>query len=255
MEPVALFRSEDCGDSWVEVESMRRQPDAVRDKWWFPQFPYEGHVKHMYVEPRDSRRVYVALEHGGFLRTDDGGKSWEDVSDGIEYLDCHVVHGHPTRDNVVFGGTARGFYRSEDYGHNWIMSDEGITRDDVGSFAVTGGARPALFLTATQGSPPSWVRPTGAESAIYRSQDDGESWEELHSGLPEMIVRVAGGLKTDPIDPDRVYFHTTDFTGNYTLAGGTARGAQVWMSPDRGDTWTQIYESSIPINLLGVGQG
>jgi photosystem II stability/assembly factor-like uncharacterized protein len=255
MEPVALYRSQDCGDSWVEIDSLRRQPDAIRDKWWFPQFPYEGHVKHMHVEPRDSRRLYVALEHGGFLRSDDGGTTWEDVTDGVEYIDCHVVAGHPTRDNVVFGGTARGFYRSEDYGHNWIMAEDGLTRDDVGSFAVMGGAQPSLFLTATRGSPPSWVRPTGAESAVFRSNDDGQSWQELRKGLPDTIVRVAGGLRIDPIEQDRVYFSTSDFTGNYTVAGGTARGGQVWMSPDRGDAWTCVYESATPIQLLGVVKG
>lgn len=255
LEPVALFRSEDCGDSWVELESFRRQPDATRDKWWFPQYPYDGHVKSMHVEPRDSRRIYVAIEHGGFMRTDDGGKTWEDITDGIEYIDCHIVHSHPTQENIVFGGTARALYRSEDYGRNWIQVENGVTRDDVGSFAVLRGAHASLFLTATQGSPPSWMRPTGAESAVFRSDDDGLSWQQLGGGLPAMMVRVAGGLRVDPIDGDSIYFSTSDFIGNYTVAGGTAKGGEVWKSPDRGDTWTRIYEAPMPIQLLSVAQG
>ena len=252
VEPVAMFKSTDCGDSWVELEALRRQPDALRDKWWFPQYPYDGHVKHVHIERRDSSRIYVAIEHGGFMRTDDGGATWEDVSDGIEYIDCHIVHSHPTKESFVFGGTARGFYRSEDYGRNWIQSEEGLTRDDVGAFAVLGGERPALFLTATKGSPPSWLRPSGAESAVFRSQDDGVTWHQLGGGLPESMVRPTSGLRVDPIDGDRIYVADSDFTGNYSVANGAAKGAEVWVSPDRGDSWTRIYETPGPAELLSV---
>lgn len=255
LEPVALYKSQDCGDSWVEIDSLRRQPDTVRDKWWFPQYPYEGHVKSMHIEPQDSHRIYVAIEHGGFLRTDDGGKTWEDITDGIEYIDCHIVHSHPTQENVLFGGTARAFYRSEDYGRNWVLVENGLTRDDVGSFAVLGGAHPSLFLTATQGSPPSWMRPTGAESAVFRSDDDGLSWQHLGGGLPATMVRPTSGLQVDPINDNSLYVSASEFTGTYSVAQGAARGGEVWMSPDRGDTWTRIYETSTPIQLLSVAQG
>ncbi len=252
MEPVALFRSQDCGDSWVELTSLRRQPDAARDKWWFPQYPYDGHVKSMHIEPHDSRRIYVAIEHGGFLRSDDFGVSWEDITDGIEYIDCHIVHSHPTRENVVFGGTARALYRSEDYGRDWVQVESGITRDDVVAFAVLGGERPALFLTATKGSPPSWLRPTGAESGVFRSLDDGVSWHQLEGGLPEMIVRPTNGMCADPVDGDRVYFSASEFMGNYAVAGGAVKGGEIWMSPDRGDSWSCVHQEPKPIQLLAV---
>jgi len=255
MEPVALYRSQDCGDSWVELAALRRQPDAIRDKWWFPQYPYDGHVKSMHIEPRDSRRIYVAIEHGGFMRTDDGGASWEDITDGIEYIDCHTVHSHPTRDQIVFGGTARALYRSEDYGRDWVQVESGITRDDVGSFAVLGGDHPGLFLTATKGSPPSWLRPTGAESAVFRSQDDGLSWHQLGGGLPATMVRPTGSLRVDPIDDDRIYVSASEFIGAYAVAGGAVKGGEVWMSPDRGDSWSLVYETPMPIQLLAVARG
>jgi photosystem II stability/assembly factor-like uncharacterized protein len=255
MEPVALYKSEDCGDSWVEIDALRRQPDAIRDKWWFPQYPYEGHVKAMHIESRDPRRIYVAIEHGGFLRTDDGGKTWEDITDGIEYIDCHIVHSHPTQENIVFGGTARGFYRSEDYGRNWIRVESELTRDDIGSFATIGGAHASLFLTATNGSPPSWLRPTGAESAVFRSDDDGLTWQQLGEGLPATMARPVGGLRVDPIDGNRIYFSASEFMGNYAVANGAVKGGEVWMSPDRGGTWSCVYETSMPMQLLSVAQG
>jgi hypothetical protein len=252
MEPVALFRSRDAGDSWEELVNLRRQPDATRDKWWFPQYPYDGHVKSMHIEPHDSCRIYVAIEHGGFMRSDDGGETWEDITAGIEYIDCHVVRSHPTQENIVFGGTARSLYRSEDYGRDWVMVDSGITQDDIVAFTVLGGESPALFLTATHGSPPSWLRPTGAEAAVYRSTDDGVTWQQLGGGLPELIIRPTNGLRSDPIDADRVYLSDSEFSGNYAVAGGAVKGGEIWMSPDRGDTWSLVHTEPMPIQLLAV---
>jgi len=251
MEPVALFRSTDCGDTWTELTSLRRQPDATRDKWWFPQPPHEGHIRSMHVEPGEPRRIYVAIEHGGFLRSDDGGETWEDVTDGIEYIDCHVVNSHPTRKNLVFGGTARYLYRSEDYGRDWEMVDVDLARDDVVGFTVLGGEDPSLFFTAAKGSPPSWLRPSGAESAVFRSTDDGSTWERLAGGLPDLMMPPTNSLCADPVDGDRLYLSASGMTG-YAIGGGAVKGGEVWMSPDRGDSWSVVHTEPVPTHLFAV---
>ncbi len=39
-EPVRLFRSEDGGDSWHELDTIQTLPLAVRKEWWFPLPPH-----------------------------------------------------------------------------------------------------------------------------------------------------------------------------------------------------------------------
>src|SRR5581483_8122580 len=90
-EPVALYRSRDAGATWEEIVSLRCQPEAIRDTWWGPAYPHQGHVRDICVDPSDPRRIYVALEHGGVMRSDDDGGTWEWLAEGFETLDIHVV--------------------------------------------------------------------------------------------------------------------------------------------------------------------
>ena len=54
-EPVHLYRSEDGGDTWEELKSLVEMPAEVQYKWYFPQPPHHGHVRHIYIDPEDSK--------------------------------------------------------------------------------------------------------------------------------------------------------------------------------------------------------
>jgi len=249
-EPVHVFRSPDAGDGWVELEALQRMPEEVQEKWWFPVYPHEPHVLSFYVDPRDGRRIYIGLEHGGILRTDDGGQSWEDVSAGIEYLDIHMVMGDPAQENLVYAATARGFYRSEDYGHDWVLSHAGLARDYMHDFVVLPGERSALFMTTANGTPPAWMRDSKAESAIFRSADNGLSWQQLGRGLPGNMERMIWNVVGDPLDEARLYAGAGDYAPN--LPKGAVPGGEVWTSADRGDTWGRVYDSPSAVRKVCV---
>jgi photosystem II stability/assembly factor-like uncharacterized protein len=59
-------------------------------------------VRHISVDPEDSQILYISIEHGGIVRTFDGGKTWEDVSKGIDYLDIHKISNDPVRKDLYF---------------------------------------------------------------------------------------------------------------------------------------------------------
>ncbi|HLY64209.1 MAG TPA: hypothetical protein VKU60_01645 [Chloroflexota bacterium] len=247
-EPVHLYRTADGGDSWTELEGLQRVPEPVQEKWWFPIYPHDSHVLSVYVSSHDSRQVYVGLEHGGILRTDDGGDTWEDVSAGIEYLDIHMVGGDPARQNLVYAATARGFYRSKDYGRGWILSDRGLARDYMHDFVVHPGPRSTLFMTTANGTPPNWTRDSRAQSALFRSDDEGASWHMLGGGLPPAMKRMIWNVAGDPLDQDRLYACAGDYPDS--MPRGAVLGGEVWISPDRGGTWQQLHEVETPIHKV-----
>jgi photosystem II stability/assembly factor-like uncharacterized protein len=126
---VALFRSEDGGDSWQEITSLKALPQSVRKNWWYPQAPHHGHVRNIHIHPDDPHAIYLCLEHGGIVRSFDRGKNWEDVSKGIDYLDIHVIANLPKRKDRYYVASARGFFTSDKPEAGWVRAQNGLTRD------------------------------------------------------------------------------------------------------------------------------
>jgi photosystem II stability/assembly factor-like uncharacterized protein len=222
----------------------------VREKWWFPVYPHEGHVLSIAVDQQDPRILYLGLEHGGIVRSDDGGETWEDISAGIEYLDIHMVAPDPQKHNVVYAATARAFYRSEDYGRDWVLSHNGLNKDYMHDFVLHSGERSTLYMTTANGTPPAWMRPEKAEAAIFRSSDGGLSWMQLGGGLPSSLERMVWAVSGDPANHGVLYAGMGDYAPN--LKPGTTVGGEIWSSKDRGDTWSKVTELDSAIRSICV---
>jgi photosystem II stability/assembly factor-like uncharacterized protein len=97
-----LYRSEDGGDTWKEMEP---------DESGLPAKPY-GRIG-VAVAPSDSKRVYALIEaeNGGLYRSDDGGEKWSLVN-GHRYLRQRpwyfsTVHVDPKNPDVVYCPSVR----------------------------------------------------------------------------------------------------------------------------------------------------
>ena len=78
VEPAALFKSIDNGESWKLVQSLNDH--ASRPTW---QPGAGGLCLHTIVlDPLDLRRMYVAISVAGMFRTTDGGASWQPANQG-----------------------------------------------------------------------------------------------------------------------------------------------------------------------------
>jgi hypothetical protein len=71
-DPAHLFESDDLGENWTEITSLRDVPSV--SKWFFPAPPKFGHVKNVAVNSSDPNVVYACIEQEGFskLRTQVG---------------------------------------------------------------------------------------------------------------------------------------------------------------------------------------
>lgn len=115
--PAALFISRDGGESWSELTALREVPDAHR--WFFPPPPHQGHVKEIVIQ---GDRLYVGIEVGALLVSEDGGGSFRalPVDPDPAEVDMHRIAVHPDRPGrIIVSNGLVGMMESHDDGATW----------------------------------------------------------------------------------------------------------------------------------------
>ena len=109
-EPSALYRSDDGGESWRELEGLLELPS--RPNWSFPPRPWTSHVRWIAPSPHDADVVLAGIELGGLMRSTDGGETWRTQRPGSQ-PDVHSLAWHPRVEGRIRrrrrrGGVERG---------------------------------------------------------------------------------------------------------------------------------------------------
>src|SRR4026208_127089 len=126
VEAAARCRAAGGGQNWKELSGLRGHgtgPD------WQPGAG--GVCLHTIIQdPKDAKRLFVAISSAGAFRTDDGGTTWKPINRGLrsQYIPDpdaeigHCVHRialHPSRPDVLFMQKHWDVMRSDDAGENW----------------------------------------------------------------------------------------------------------------------------------------
>jgi len=247
-EPVGLYRSENKGSTWEELKTLLDLPAEVKRNWKSPQPQYQGHVRHIFIDRANPQILYLSIEHGGVVRTFDGGETWEDVSQGIDYFDIHKISNDPVRKDLYFMTSARGFFRSRDPVRGWSrIENNGITRDYFHDFMFLSGQPRVMLIATANGSPGHWNRPGIAQSAIFRSLDGAQTWHPVGDGLPKSMDKMVWALASPLNDPVQVYagYGQSDKGQAETRKMPTGLGA-VWFSPEVGSSWREVKLGEVP---------
>jgi len=169
-----LMRSDDRGRSFHELTAFLKVPG--RDRWSFPPPPHIPHVRSISFDPNLPGLMYVGVEEGGVFRTHDGGQSFESLNSGL-YDDIHTVAVDPGNSRRLYATTGRGFYVSSNAGGSWRHIKAGFDRSYTVPLLVVGGEHQVIYTVAAGSPPPMWhVGTRGADSVMYRSDDEGESF-------------------------------------------------------------------------------
>jgi len=214
-EPSRLFRSDDRGGSWRELEALLELPS--RPTWRFPPRPWTSHVRWIAPSPHDADLILVGIELGGLMRSTDGGDTWEDHRPGAQ-RDVHSLAWHPHCRGRAYEAGGGGAAFSDDAGATWRAADDGRDRHYTWSVAVD-EADPELWYVSASTGPFAAHGRGDPEAHIYRRRA-GEPWSHVRDGLPEPLPAMPYAL----------------VTGGGRLFCGLADG-QIWESTDRGDSW------------------
>jgi photosystem II stability/assembly factor-like uncharacterized protein len=225
--PAHLFVSEDGGESWRDLPALCEVPG--RDQWFFPPAPHLGHVKDIVI---DGKRLFVGIEVGALLVSEDEGRSFTPlpIDPDPREVDLHRVLIHPKKpDRILISNGLAGTMVSEDRGQTWRrgLNPPGIDYPDP--LVMHPDDPDLLFMAGAVGWPPHWYKLGRARTKIARSRDGGKTWQRLLGGLPDGQRAIFGGLTLEAWD------------GGFALYAADSDG-QVFESRDGGDTWQMIAE-------------
>ena len=234
VQPAGLFVSRDGGRSWLPLEALNEHP--TRTTW---QAMGGGlALSDVIVDPRDARRLTVAVSAGGVYRSDDAGGSWRPMTRGVRACfqpdelpasgQCvHTLVAHPARPGRLYQQNHCGTYRSDDGGESWSDVTRGLPSDYGYALAVDPHNPECAFVVPETSSHMRTV--VDGRLRVFRTTDAGATWHALERGLPQRDAWVSvlrEGLATDDAESCGVYL-------------GTSSG-HVFASADRGESWREI---------------
>src|SRR5438270_5379476 len=229
---------------------------------WTPIFDDQptGSIGCIAVAASDPNIVYVGSGEGlqrpdlsvgdGIYKSTDAGKTLTQLGlrDGqqipqiaIDPRDANhilvAVAGHPYGPNPE-----RGIFRSTDGGRTFekvLFKDENVGGADVAFDPKNPDVAYASRWEARQGP---WENGAwnGTGGGIYKSTDNGKTWNQLSGGLPEGIVQANIGIA--PSNTNRLM-----------ASVATTNGVNLYRSDEAGATWAIITKDPRPAGRIGGG--
>jgi photosystem II stability/assembly factor-like uncharacterized protein len=213
---VTIYRSDDAGDSFTQVEE---------------DFTIDSGVKCFAYAPTDENIVYAGVGMGdlyptetyqgtptgkGFLKSSDKGLTFTEVSTDLTDVNWREIIVDPNDANTAYAATSSGLYKTTNGGTNWTRySDLGdkILADVIIDFENSYFVVSEMF------------------GGIWTSSDAGTTWTGPHntgmnSGNPYVAAMVF-----DPDNDDVIY------------AAETYSG--VYKSTDNGKTWSLFPDNDL----------
>ena len=248
LEPAALFRSGDHGDSWEKVAGITDHDHARK---WHPG--NGGLCMHTIVHHGGA--LHLGISTGGHYASRDGGATFAPENKGVaaawnpenfpEFGQCvHKIAVHPDRPERMYmqnhGGDPKlpniGVLRSDDSGRSWSSICKGLPSDFGFPICVHPHDPDVIYVVPLEG----WTRACpGARPTVWRSDDAGDHWTALRSGLPKKeawFTVLRDGMDIDDGKRPSVWFGTT--TG------------QLWRGRDGGEEWECVQSSLPPIHAV-----
>ncbi|WP_400075951.1 VPS10 domain-containing protein [Winogradskyella sp. R77965] len=205
--------------------------------------------------PNQPNLYYFGSTGGGIWKTTNGGRQWENISDGFFGGSIGSISVSKSDPNVMYVGggekTVRGnvssgygIWKSVDAGKTWTSSGLKNSRH-VPRIAV----HPTNHNIVYAGVLGNIYKPT-QERGVYKSTDGGKTWRKTlfanaHAGVVDLI--------RDPINPRVLYASTWRIQRTpYSLSSG-GEGSALWKSTDSGETWIEIStKKGFPEGTLGI---
>ena len=263
-----IYKSTDAGRTW---QHLGQRDGALRDA---------QQISSIIVDPKDPNRLFVVAQghpygpntERGVFRSLDGGQTFQKVLYKDENVGGMDLVFDPRKSQVIFAsmwasrrppwttglgltGSGSGLYKSTDGGDHWRQLAKGLPSEAEGISRIGPAVSPSdpdrmyAWVNAKKGS------------GIYRSDDAGESWQQVND---EDRVYGRGDdfgcVRVDPRNKDVIYvantstYRSIDAGKNFTAIKGAPGGDDyhtIWINPENPDIIALALDQGATISVNG----
>ncbi len=229
-----LWKTDDAGAHWKNISDgffKTGSVGAVAVSESNPNIVYVGMGEH-------AIRGVMSSYGDGVYKSSDAGKTWNHIGlTPTEQISRIIIH--PTNPDIVYVAAQgkypsptldRGVYKSTDGGTTWKKTLFVNNFTGAAELSMDYNNPNILYAAMWHHQRTPWKMISGGEgSGLYKSYDAGETWEQLHNGLPKEMGKMA--IAVSKSNSNKVYAliesdTQTDQSGLY-------------VSNDAGKSWSQ----------------
>ena len=193
------------------------------------------------IDPANQQNIIGSAQFGYYALSNDGGFSFMGIDPGLgdngEWT-TPIIRG--TTPDVLLAGY-KNVNRSDDNGLTWYS---------LGNMPPAFSNLEITALAASPGENTIYAAKRirfelSAPSAVLRSTNSGNSWQNITTGLPDSLYPTS--LVIDPTNAQKVY----------VAYAGMVNGAKVFFSTNGGNTWNNISYNlpNLPVNVIKMIPG
>ena len=242
-----IQRSNDGGETWEPTGNQFVYEGTPGPHQWYDGTPHPWEFKrvwHLEPSPTDPDTVYAGGEDAGLFRSVDGGTTWQELpglrghasapswQPGAGGLCLHTIILDPRDPQRLFIAiSAAGVFRSDDGAKTWRPINRGLRSENIPSPDAEVGhcvhriamhrARPDVLFMQKH-----WD--------VMRTNDAGESWQEISGNLP---TDFGFAINVHAHEPDTVYVVPIKSDSEHYPPDGKLR---VYRSRTGGNEWEPL---------------
>jgi photosystem II stability/assembly factor-like uncharacterized protein len=242
-----IQRSNDGGKTWEAVGNKFLYEGTTGTHQWYDGKPHPWEFKrvwHLEPSPNDPDTVYAGVEDAALFRTTDGGQSWHEISGfrrqdsgprwqpGAGGMCLHTIlldQNHSGRLYVAV--SAAGVFRSDDAGTSWRPMNKGLRSPFLPDPTAEVGH--CVHRIAMHPSRPNTLY-MQKHWDVMRTDDAGESWQEVSGNLPSDFGFV---VDVHAHEPETVYVVPIKSDSEHFPPDGKLR---VYRSRTGGNEWEAL---------------
>jgi hypothetical protein len=158
-----------------------------------------GRLRGLLIHPNNPNLIYAGSVSGGVWKTMNGGATWSPLMNDLITLNISALAMKPGDPNTIYAGTGEGYFtgdelpgrgllKTTDDGQTWrrIHVAQGLNSPFIMKLAVSPVNPNVVYASGRKAVPhydlSSETVPDPGVNAIFKSNDSGETWQEVTTG-------------------------------------------------------------------------